>query len=81
MWPHCMDWRSAIIVPIHKKGTRKMCKNYRGISLLSIQGKVFAKVLSSRVQRVTEKKIMAEQTRFRSGRGCEEQIFVMRQLA
>ena len=43
------DWRSAIIVPIHKKGSRKVCKNYRGISLLSILGKVFAKVLNNRV--------------------------------
>ena len=25
------NWRSAIIVPIHKKGSRKKCKNYRGM--------------------------------------------------
>ena len=76
-----LDWRSAIIVPIYKKGSRKVCKNYRGISLLSIPGKVFAKVLKSRVQRVTEEKVMEEQVGFMSRRGCEKQIFVMRQLA
>ena len=38
------------------------------------------KVLNNRVQRVTEEKIMEEQAGRRSGRGCEEQIFVMRQL-
>ena len=28
------DWRSAVIVPLHKgKGERTECKNYRGISL------------------------------------------------
>ena len=27
------DWKSAIIVPIHKKGSRLECTNYRGISL------------------------------------------------
>ena len=27
------DWKSAIIVPIHKKGSRLECPNYRGISL------------------------------------------------
>ena len=42
-----LDWRSAIIVPIYKKGSRKVCKNYRGLSLLSIPGKVFVKVLNS----------------------------------
>ena len=27
------DWKSAIIVPIHKKGSMLECTNYRGISL------------------------------------------------
>ena len=68
------DWRSAITVPIHKKGSRKVCKNYRGISLPSIPGKVLMKVLNNQVRRVTEEKIMEEQEGFGSGRGCEEQI-------
>ena len=72
------NWSSAIIVAIHTKGSRKVCKNYKGISLLSIPGKVFAKVISNQVRRVTEKKIMEEQAGCRSGRGCQEQIFVMR---
>ena len=33
-------WRSAVIVPLYKgKGERCECKNYRGISLLSMVGK------------------------------------------
>ena len=39
----------AVIVPIHKKCSKKVCKNYRGISLLSIPGKVYAKVVNNRV--------------------------------
>ena len=34
------DWKDASIVPIFKKGSRKDCGNYRGISLLSIAGKI-----------------------------------------
>ena len=34
------DWRYAVIVPLHKgKGERTECKNYRGISLLSVVDK------------------------------------------
>ena len=33
-----MDWLKAVIVPIHKKGSKTQCKNYRSISLLSIPG-------------------------------------------
>ena len=69
-----VDWRSAVIVPTPRKGSKKVCKNYQGISLLSIPGKILAKVLNNRVRRVTEDQVMEEQAGFRSGRGCEEQI-------
>ena len=36
------DWRKALVVPVHKKGSKLHCKNCRGISLLSIPGKVYA---------------------------------------
>ena len=25
------DWRRAVIVPVHKKGSKMKCENYRGI--------------------------------------------------
>src|SRR5215813_10576892 len=39
------DWNKAIIVPIYKKGNKMECSNYRGISLLSVPGKVYASTL------------------------------------
>ena len=36
------EWKDATLVPLHTKTKRKECKNYRGISLLSIPGKVLA---------------------------------------
>ena len=74
-----MDWQKAIIVPVHKNSRRK-CGNYRGISLLSIPGKVFAKILNDRVRCLTEDRLLEEQAGFRSGRGRIDQIFVIRLL-
>ena len=36
------DWMSAVIVPLYRaKGERTECNNYRGISLLSVVGKLY----------------------------------------
>ena len=41
-----MDWRGACIVPLYKqKGDKCECSNSRGISLLSVVGKLFGRVL------------------------------------
>ena len=66
------DWKNAVM----KKG----CTNYRGISLMSIVGKVFARVLNERVKVLTGDKVMDEQGGFRSGRGCTDQIFAVKQI-
>ena len=35
------NWRFAVIVPLYKgKGEKTECKNYRGICLLSVVGKI-----------------------------------------
>ena len=52
------DWRKAQIIPVHKKGSRTQCKNYRGISLLSVPGKVYATVLDKRIRAITERRVL-----------------------
>ena len=74
------SWRKAVIVPIHKKGDNQECKNYRGISLLSIVGKIFMKIIQTRLQKHHEQFSREEQAGFRPGRGCADQIFSIRQL-
>ena len=42
------DFKDAVLIPIYKnKGDRRDCGNYRGISLLSVAGKILAKILHS----------------------------------
>ena len=63
-----------------KKGSRTQCKNYRGISLLSVPGKVYATVLDKRIQAITEERVLEEQGAFRRQRSCIDQLFTVRQL-
>ena len=70
-----------MIVPLYKgKGERNECKNYRGISLLSVIGKVYAGILIARVCRITRGLIDVEQRGFREGRGYIDQIFAQKQI-
>ena len=45
------DWKRGLVVPLWKgKGDRKDCTNYRGVTLLSVPGKVFAQIIIDRVR-------------------------------
>ena len=65
------DLKDASIVTIFKKGSG----NYRGISLLSVAGKILAKVLLNRLQPLSESIIPETQCGFRPGQGTTDMIF------
>ena len=74
------DWRKQVIIPIHKKGSRTDCDNYRGIALLSTPSKVFAKVILNRLKPWAEAHLCENQCGFRSGRSCADHLFTLRIL-
>ena len=65
---------------ILKKGSRTECGNYRGISLLSVAGKILAKVLLNRLQPLSESGIPETRCGFRPGRGTTDMTFSARQV-
>ena len=66
-----MDWRGACIEPLYKgKGDKCECSNQKGISLLSVEHKLYGRVLIKRVRAGTECAIGEEQCGFRQGGGC-----------
>ena len=70
------DWRCGCIVPLYKgKGDKCERSNSRGISLLSVVGKLLGRVLIKRGRVIGE-----EQCVFRQGRGCMDQVFAVRQV-
>ena len=78
--PH--DWTLAVIVPLYKgKGCKEICTSYRGISMLSIPGKVYGRIVIDRVKGLTRETIGEEQGGFIEGRGCIDQIATVKLIA
>ena len=64
------DWISAVIVPLYKgKGERNEYKNFRGISFISVVGKIYAGILIDRVRKVTEFWLMMSKGALERGGG------------
>ena len=75
------DWRPDVIVLLYKvKGEGTECSNYRGISLLSVYGKIYAGTLGDKVCKVTDGLIDDEQGVIGEGRGCVDKIFTLKRI-
>ena len=58
-------WKRGSIVPLFKKGSKKKCENYSGITLLSQGLKLMEKIIERRLRTITEIKMEGEQYGFR----------------
>ncbi|KAG7305516.1 hypothetical protein JYU34_009592 [Plutella xylostella] len=75
------DFKVSRICSLYKnKGDRSDCNSYRGISLLSAPGKVFARALLNRLSSLSENILPETQFGFRPDRGTCEAIFSVRQI-
>ena len=74
------DFRDALIVSLYKKGSKLDCGNYWGISLLSVAGKIFVRVILNRLVTFSEQTFPEAQCGFRPGRSTVDMIFTVRQL-
>ena len=75
------DWRRGVILPFYKgKGSRHDCSNYRGITLLSVPGKVFAHVLLSRVRERLRSHRRVQQSGFTPHRSTIDRIITLQLL-
>ena len=59
------DWKEGYLVNIPKKGDLSNCANYRGITLLSVPGKVFNRVILNRMKDLIDAQLRDEQAGFR----------------
>jgi len=65
------EWKESIVVPIYKKGDKRECSNYRGISLLPATYKILSNILLSRLTRYAEEIIGDHQCGFRHNRSTQ----------
>ena len=74
------EWKVAIITSIHKKGDKRKCENYRGISVTSTFGRIYGRILAKLLELEYNNVEMEEQSGFRFGRPCIDNIFCITQM-
>jgi hypothetical protein len=73
------EWKETIIVPIHKRGERDKCENYRGIALGNAAYKILSNIILEKIKSYIE--IMGDyQNGFRDGRSIIDNIFKLKIL-
>jgi hypothetical protein len=74
--PH--QWKESTVVPIHKKGDKTDCSNYRAVSSLSTSCKILSNILLARLTPYAHGIIGDYQCGFRRNRSTTDQIFYVR---
>lgn len=83
VWDTCQapkEWKQALIVPVFKSGSAALLDDYRGISLLSIPGKVFRMIIGGRLKSWADEQLLDAQCGFRPTRGCADAIFSLKRV-
>jgi len=73
-------WQTSLIYPIHKKGDKQVCDNYRGIALLNVTYKVLSKCILNRVKSWAEDILWDYQAGLRQNISTTDQIFILKQI-
>ena len=72
------EWKEGYLIKLPKKGDLSNCANYRGITLLSVPGKVFSRILLNRMKDAVDAQLRDQQAGFRKDRSCTDQIASLR---
>ena len=71
-----LDWKTANVVPIYKKGSKHLPVNYRPVSLTCICSKIMEHILASQVTRHLNNNGILDKNQhgFRPGLSCDTQL-------
>lgn len=71
---------TALIYPIHNKGDKQICDNYRDIALLNVTNKVLSKCKLITIKPWAEGILGYYQAGFKQNRFITDQIFILKQI-
>ena len=72
------EWKEGYLIKLPKNCDLSSCSNCRGITLLSILGKVFNQVLQNRIKDAIDPQLQEQQAGFRENTSCTDQIPTLR---
>jgi len=70
--------KETIVVPLHKRGDRDRCENYRGITLGNAAYKILSNIILGKIKPYIEKVMGDYQNGFRDGRSVIDNIFALK---
>ena len=68
------EWKEGYLIKIPKKGDLSRCDNYRGITLLSVPGKILNRIILERMKGKVDQILREQQAGFRQDRSCTDQV-------
>jgi sorting nexin-29 len=75
------EFKDVIVAVLFKKGDKMMCDNYRGLSLINHDGKLFERLIMDRIVEFTEQFLPESQNGFRANRSTVDSSFTSRLLS
>jgi len=55
------EWKNGYLLKLPKKRDLELCKNWRGIMLLSVPSKVFCRIILERLKNALDRKLRCKQ--------------------
>ena len=65
------EWKEGYLIKIPKRPDR--CDNYRGITLLSVPGKILNRIILERMKGKVDQTLREQQAGFKQDRSCTDQ--------
>ena len=72
------EWKEIIIAPIHKRGDKERCDNYRGIALENTAYKILSNIILGIITPYFKKVMGDYQNGFRDGRSVIDNIHALK---